>query len=109
MITFSIKHWTFAKLWKHCPEEGSFAEIDVSTYEKDDADGLLADNSNGGVATAVGAPARPTLSIATELPAQDEIGQPLPTLPLWLADNFSVPLNLEESYKKETCIALRIA
>jgi hypothetical protein len=36
-----------------------------------------------------------------------QIGQPLPTLPLWLADSFSVPLDLEESYE-ETCKALRI-
>jgi hypothetical protein len=36
-----------------------------------------------------------------------QIGQPLPTLPLWLADNFSVPLDLEASYE-ETCQALRI-
>jgi hypothetical protein len=36
-----------------------------------------------------------------------EIGHPLPTLPLWLADNFSIPLNLEESYE-ETCKVLRI-
>ena len=36
-----------------------------------------------------------------------ELGQPLPTLPLWLADNFAIPLNLEESYE-ETCLALRI-
>jgi hypothetical protein len=34
------------------------------------------------------------------------IGQPLPTLPLWLADNFAVPLELEESYE-ETCRILR--
>jgi hypothetical protein len=37
-----------------------------------------------------------------------QVGQPLPTVPLWLTDNFSVPLNLEESYE-ETCKALRIA
>ena len=36
-----------------------------------------------------------------------EVGQPLPTLPLWLADNFSLPLDLEESYE-ETCRGLRI-
>jgi len=36
-----------------------------------------------------------------------QIGLSLPTLPLWLADNFSIPLNLEESYE-ETCRALRI-
>jgi Protein of unknown function (DUF4058) len=35
------------------------------------------------------------------------IGQTLPTLPLWLADNLAVPLNLEESYE-ETCRVLRI-
>ena len=36
------------------------------------------------------------------------IGQPLPTLPLWLADNFAIPLELEECYE-ETCRVLRIA
>jgi Protein of unknown function (DUF4058) len=36
------------------------------------------------------------------------LGQPLPTLPLWLADNFAVPLELDESYE-ETCHLLRIA
>ena len=35
------------------------------------------------------------------------IGQPLPTLPLWLADNLAVPLELEPSYE-ETCRILRI-
>jgi hypothetical protein len=35
------------------------------------------------------------------------LGQPLPTLPLWLADNFAVPLELEASYE-ETCRVLRI-
>ena len=35
------------------------------------------------------------------------VGQPLPTLPLWLADNFAVPLELEASYE-ETCRILRI-
>lgn len=35
------------------------------------------------------------------------LGQPLPTLPLWLADNFAVPLDLEASYE-ETCRILRI-
>jgi len=36
-----------------------------------------------------------------------QIGQPLPTLPLWLADNLAVPLELEASYE-ETCRILRI-
>jgi hypothetical protein len=35
------------------------------------------------------------------------LGQPLPTLPLWLADNLAVPLELEGSYE-ETCRVLRI-
>jgi hypothetical protein len=36
------------------------------------------------------------------------LGQPLPTLPLWLADDLAVPLELETSYE-ETCRILRIA
>jgi hypothetical protein len=36
------------------------------------------------------------------------VGQPLPTLPLWLADDLAVPLELEASYE-ETCRILRIA
>jgi hypothetical protein len=35
------------------------------------------------------------------------IGQRLPTLPLWLADNLAIPLELEASYE-ETCRILRI-
>ncbi len=35
------------------------------------------------------------------------LGQPLPTLPLWLADNLAVPLDLEESYE-QTCVDLSI-
>ncbi len=35
------------------------------------------------------------------------IGQPLPTLPLWLAEDLAVPLDLELSYE-ETCQVLRI-
>ena len=30
------------------------------------------------------------------------VGQPLPILPLWLADNLAVPLELEATYE-ETC------
>jgi hypothetical protein len=37
-----------------------------------------------------------------------QVGQSLPTMPLWLADNFSIPLELEESYE-ETCKVLRIS
>jgi hypothetical protein len=35
------------------------------------------------------------------------LGQPLPTMPLWLADDPVVPLELEESYE-QTCRVLRI-
>jgi hypothetical protein len=35
------------------------------------------------------------------------IGQPLPTLPIWLRETFAVSLDLESSYE-ETCRALRI-
>jgi hypothetical protein len=36
------------------------------------------------------------------------LGQSLPTLPLWLADDFAVPLELEASYE-ETCQIFRLA
>jgi hypothetical protein len=36
------------------------------------------------------------------------LGQPLPTLPLWLTDSLAVPLELEASYE-QTCRDLRIA
>ena len=35
------------------------------------------------------------------------LGQPLPTLPLWLSESLAVPLELEASYE-ETCRVLRI-
>ncbi len=36
------------------------------------------------------------------------VGQELPTLPIWLAENYFVPLDLEASYE-QTCQVLRIA
>ncbi len=195
---------------------GSSIEIDVATYEED-ADDRTIEDDNGGVATAVWAPPRPTLAVATDLGNLDEyevrvydtrrgrrlvaaveivspakkdrpehrrafvakcvamlqervcvvivdvvttrstnlyaelmesigqpdpaladghpplyavgcrssregdarsmletwshtltIGQPLPTLPLWIAPDLAVPLELEASYE-ETCRVLRIA
>jgi hypothetical protein len=35
------------------------------------------------------------------------VGRPLPTVPLWLADNLALPLNLEESYE-QSCSILNI-
>jgi hypothetical protein len=196
---------------------GAAVEIDVATYEKDapTPDTLSESQGNGGIATAIWAPPRPTLAVPTDLPDLDvyevrvydskrgrrmvaaieivspankdrpehrrafvakcvallqervcvalvdlvttrnfnlygellecigkadpllgaeppnlyavscrlrktgqawllegwpfslTIGQPLPTLPLWLAEDFSVPLELEESYE-QTCSFLRI-
>jgi hypothetical protein len=40
-------------------------------------------------------------------PASLALGQPLPTLPLWIASDFSVPLDLDASYQA-TCMDLRI-
>src|SRR4051812_4347624 len=47
-------------------------EIDVATFEGE-VEGRLGDGgaSNGGVATPVWAPPRPTLTVYTDLPAQD--------------------------------------
>src|SRR3954469_18824015 len=53
---------------------GASAEIDVATFENEGEGALSAGDSNdngGGVATAVWAPPRPTLAVATDLPAQD--------------------------------------
>ncbi len=197
---------------------GASAEIDVTTFEKEDEDVLASGGGNGndgGIAMAVWAPPRPTLTVATDLPAQDvyevrvydekrhcrlvaaveivspankdwpehrrafaakcagllrervsivivdvvttrtqnlygelldligqldpslspeppplytaacrltkrenewrletwtqllDVGRPLPTMPLWLADNLAVPLELEESYE-QSCNILNI-
>jgi hypothetical protein len=40
-------------------------------------------------------------------PAPLALGQPLPTLPLWIAADFPVPLDLEASYQT-ACADLRI-
>lgn len=37
-----------------------------------------------------------------------KLGEPLPTLPLWLGEDFFIPLDLEESYET-TCRTLRVA
>jgi hypothetical protein len=55
----------------------------------------------------VGSPPRESPRLETWA-YQLAIGQPLPTLPLWLDDDLAVPLELEASYG-ETCQVLRIA
>jgi hypothetical protein len=52
---------------------GSMVEIEVATYEKDSAfSGSDSANGDGGVATAVWAPAAPSVAVETELPDYDE-------------------------------------
>lgn len=53
---------------------GASAEIDVATFEHEEEDNLPTGNGNengGGIATAVWAPPRPSLTVATDLPTQD--------------------------------------
>jgi len=49
---------------------GSYGEVDVATYDTEAAGSLFSgtDPGNGGVATAVWAPARPTLAVETDVP-----------------------------------------
>lgn len=51
---------------------GAYFEIDVASYEENEADGMPSGNGgdNGGVATAAWAPPRPTLDVAADLPKQ---------------------------------------
>src|SRR5438045_1030981 len=54
---------------------GSSVEIDVATFDEDELEAMASgggDNGGGGVATAVWAPPRPTLTVATDLPDLDE-------------------------------------
>jgi hypothetical protein len=54
---------------------GALVEIDVATFEKDQADSVSSaagDGNGSAVATAVWAPGRPTLAVATDLPTADE-------------------------------------
>jgi hypothetical protein len=52
---------------------GAYVEVDVAAYEKDEpAASFETGNGNGGTATAVWAPARPSLSVETSLPDYDE-------------------------------------
>jgi hypothetical protein len=52
----------------------SYIEVDVGTFEKDEAPSGSWDaaNGDGGIATAVWAPAQPTFAVATDLPDLDE-------------------------------------
>ncbi len=51
---------------------GSQVEIDVATYDAESGAAPLPESNSGGVATAVWAPARPTLAVETDEPDADE-------------------------------------
>src|SRR6266550_395897 len=70
LLRAKLPHPYFAEPRIH---SGASAEIDVTTWEPEAGAASLPGNGNGagGVATAVWAPPRPTLSIACDLPAQD--------------------------------------
>src|SRR5437764_11025763 len=51
---------------------GAQVEIDVAAYEKEATLTLGAQDRDGGVATAVWAPAAPSLAVETELPDDEE-------------------------------------
>lgn len=52
-------------------DSGRSAEIEVVTYESEGVARVRRDGGNGGVATAVWAPPKPTLVVATELPGEE--------------------------------------
>ena len=54
-----------------CVQSGRSAEIDVITYESEDVAFRQREEGNGGVATAVWAPPRPTLVVVCDLPGED--------------------------------------
>ena len=73
-----------------------------------------------GAATESGAPPSSLAAVSYRAAGRDEpmqqlqawpiplaLGQPLPTLPLWIAADFAVPLDLDASYQA-TCVDLRI-
>jgi hypothetical protein len=51
---------------------GSQIEVDVATYEHDDAPRRQRSDGEGGIATAAWAPPEPTLAVETEIPDYDE-------------------------------------
>src|SRR5947199_25734 len=75
-------------------------EADVATFEEEAA-AAPTTGSGDGVATA-----GEQWQLET-WPEPLTLGAPLPTLPLWLASNLAVPLELEPTYE-ETCRVLRI-
>ncbi|WP_020470290.1 DUF4058 family protein [Zavarzinella formosa] len=52
--------------------QGTRIEVDLAAYEQDEIESFLPVENDGGVATAVWAPSRPTLSFETDLPDADE-------------------------------------
>lgn len=54
-----------------CVQSGRSAEIDVITYERENGASRQREEGNGGVATAVWAPPRPTLVADCDLPGEE--------------------------------------
>ena len=73
---------------------GTYFEIDVCAYEGANCrQPEFVGEKSGGVATATWTPPQPTLTANLEIWAHPlAIGQPLPTLPLWLSDDRAVSL-----------------
>ncbi len=91
----------------------SLIVVDVVTSRRHNFHAALMEVLNGGEA-AIGAVTADLYAVAYRVrpagqraqldawPAALAVGETLPTLPLWLAENFSVPLDLEAAYR-ETC------
>jgi hypothetical protein len=72
------------------------------------ADTPLAWQSATGLSAVAYRPTGPKEATRLEIwPEALAVGAPLPTVPLWIADNYPVPLNLEPSYT-DACRSLRI-
>jgi hypothetical protein len=103
----------------HLQQDSSVVVVDTVTTRRADLDGAILSllGVDGGAAalppaslSAVSYRAVGREEESQQLqvwPATLALGQPLPTLPLWIASDFSVPLDLEASYQM-TCADLRI-
>jgi hypothetical protein len=96
----------------------SVVVVDTVTTRRADVNAAIL--SLLGVATSLSAPPSGLSAVSYRVADREEgsqqlllwpeplaLGQPLPTLPLWIAADFSVPLDLEASYQT-TCTDLRI-
>ncbi len=91
---------------------GTLYEVSIGTYRRPSAEANDFDVAKGGVAVATGAPPQ-RMRCEDRRRMMDNryhplvIGQVLPTLPIWLRENWAISLDLESSYEP-TCRTLRI-